>query len=193
MTAIIKINPHNCHNAQLASTLDSENPSIAPATMSKPVNNKLHSELTDNSQLRRYLAKRAQSSEDAADIYQESVARVLEQAQKRPITNPIAYAIRVARNLLISKPMSYENGIDEIDAPHTNPEYQMEESQRIDLIYEALKAMPEQRRKVFELRRINGESRQAIAQQLGISTEAVTRHISRAMVDIQKYIDAKTQ
>jgi RNA polymerase sigma-70 factor (ECF subfamily) len=53
--------------------------------------------------------------------------------------------------------------------------------------------MPEQRRRAFELRRLHGESRKAIAEQLGISMETVTRHITRALADIQRYIDSKTK
>ena len=49
--------------------------------------------------------------------------------------------------------------------------------------------MPVQRRRVFEMRRIEGQSRQAIASSLNISAEAVTKHISRAMADIQLHLD----
>ncbi|WP_228758006.1 RNA polymerase sigma factor [Idiomarina loihiensis] len=159
----------------------------------KTNNSKLYDCLTNNAQLRRYLSGRTRSSEEAADIYQESVARVLEQSRKSTINNPIGYAIRVARNLLTARPVDCDDDIDNLDSPKANPEYLLEEAQRIELISQALENMPEQRRRAFELRRLHGESRKAIAEQLGISMETVTRHITRALADIQRYIDSKTK
>ena len=70
-----------------------------------------------------------------------------------------------------------------------NPELHLETQQRIELIAQVINAMPVQRRRVFEMRRIEGQSRQAIASSLNISAEAVTKHISRAMADIQLHLD----
>lgn len=186
--------PQNCHNEGVPLAISAKRQGAPAADMSNKTNNsKLYDCLTNNAQLRRYLSGRTRCSEEAADIYQESVARVLEQSRKSTINNPIGYAIRVARNLLTARPVDCDDDIDNLDSPKANPEYLLEEAQRIELITQALENMPEQRRRAFELRRLHGESRKAIAEQLGISMETVTRHITRALADIQRYIDSKTK
>lgn len=186
--------PQNCHNEGVSLVFSAKRRGIQKAAMSdKKDNSKLYDCLTNNPQLRRYLSGRTRCSQEAADIYQESVVRVLEQSRKSTINNPIGYAIRVARNLLTTRSVDCDDDIDNIDSPKANPEYLLQEAQRIELISQALDSMPEQRRRAFELRRLHGESRKAIAEQLGISTETVTRHITRALADIQRYIDCKTK
>mgnify|MGYP006168079189 FL=1 len=49
--------------------------------------------------------------------------------------------------------------------------------------------MPALRRQVFVLYRVEGKSRSHIATLLQISEEAVSKHVSRALADIQRQID----
>lgn len=62
----------------------------------------------------------------------------------------------MARNLLTARPVDCDDDIDNLDSPKANPEYLLEEAQRIELISQALENMPEQRRRAFELRRLHG-------------------------------------
>lgn len=149
----------------------------------------LHQQLTEGNHLVRYLSRHASNADEAAEIYQESIVRVLEQAKQSAIHNPLAYVIRVARNLLIKTPDISLDDVDEMHCSQPNPEETVSQQQRVDLITQALNTMPSQRRRVFILRRMEGESRQAIAAILGISTDAVSKHLSRAMADIQRQLD----
>ena len=178
---------YNCNNAVVLSQTNPKSVIKMPE-VEEP---REQQSLSESSQLRRYLSRRAQCSDEAADIYQESVVRVLEQAKKSPISNPIAYAISIAKNLLSQRTPHNDDGIEELSTTQTNPELNLQRTQKLELIYQALERMPEQRRRVFELRRLHGENRESIANQLNISSETVTRHISRAMVDIQRYLDEK--
>lgn len=145
--------------------------------------------LINSKVLKQYLRRHAVNREEAADLYQESIARVLEQSRATVIDNPLAYAFRIARSLLSKRQTHETDDIDEQHCYRQNPELYLETQQRIELIAEVINAMPAQRRRVFELRRIEGHSRQAIAMRLNISAEAVTKHISRAMTDIQRHLD----
>jgi RNA polymerase sigma-70 factor (ECF subfamily) len=49
--------------------------------------------------------------------------------------------------------------------------------------------MPPLRRQVFVLLRMEGKSRSDIAALLQISEDAVSKHVSRALADIQRLID----
>lgn len=149
----------------------------------------LHQRLTEGNQLKRYLNRHAQNADEAAEIYQESIVRVLERAKESTIQNPLAYVIRVARNLLIKPANVTIDDVDDLECQGPTPEEEISQRQRVELITAALVAMPALRRQVFLLRRDQGESRQNIANKLELSVEAVSKHLSRAMADIQRYID----
>lgn len=151
----------------------------------------LHQALKNAEPLARYLQRNA-SSADAADIFQESVTRVLEQARQRPILNPLAYAFTVARHMLMRlKPVQAEEP-DLVLCQNANPEEMASIQQTVDLFSQALSAMPSLRRQVFVLLRMEGKSRSEIAALLQISEDAVSKHVSRALADIQRLVDQRT-
>lgn len=150
----------------------------------------IHRQIVEGAQLNRYLNRHAKSADEAADIYQESIVRVLEQSRRHRIDNPLAYAIRVARNLLSARHTEEESDdIDGIACSRYAPEEHVEHAQTCAQLSEVLESMPPLRKKVFILRRMEGETRQHIAKHLNISVEAVSKHLSRAMADVQRHLD----
>ncbi|MBU3020671.1 RNA polymerase sigma factor [Aestuariibacter sp. A3R04] len=146
--------------------------------------------LIDNQQqLCGYVKRHALNPDDAIDVYQESIVRVLEQARKTELKNPLAYAIRVARNLLLRNNQQEYDDLDSVECQRATPETQLHHVQRLKLVEEALQTMPELRRRVFTLRRINGKSVEEISNMLTMNEAAVSKHIVRAMADIQRYLD----
>lgn len=148
----------------------------------------VHQALKNADPLARYLQRNA-SSADAADIFQESVTRVLEQAKQRPILNPLAYAFTVARHMLMRLKPAQAEEPDLQPCQSANPEEMASMQQTVDLLSQALAAMPTLRRQVFVLLRMEGKSRSDIAALLQISEDAVSKHISRALADIQRLLD----
>ncbi|MEG0950238.1 MAG: sigma factor-like helix-turn-helix DNA-binding protein, partial [Bacteroidales bacterium] len=53
----------------------------------------------------------------------------------------------------------------------------------------AVAAMPTQRRKVFEMTKIDGMSMGEVAEQLSLSKRTVERHLYLAMTDLKKIIE----
>lgn len=152
--------------------------------------NDIHRQIVKGAQLNRYLNRHASNAEEAADIYQESIVRVLEQSRRHTIDNPLAYAIRIARNLLSMRSTQQDSDdIDSIACSRHTPEALAEQTQKCAQLTAVLNTMPPLRKKVFLLRRLEGETRQQIAKQLGISVDAVSKHLSRAMADVQQYLD----
>ncbi|WP_337842717.1 sigma-70 family RNA polymerase sigma factor [Rheinheimera sp.] len=145
-------------------------------------------ELENSGSLARYLERHA-SRADAADIFQESITRVLEQARQRPIQNPLAYAFTVARHMLMRLKTTAAESVDELVCQSANPEEQVSSQQTLALLEQALQQMPSQRRQAFVLYRMEGKSRSEIARLMQISDDAVSKHVSRALADIQRLID----
>lgn len=165
--------------------LDPHCPTPAP----DPLDERLTS---TNGPLKRYIQRIAPNSSDAADIYQESILRVIEQARSQPLRNPLAYAVRIARNLLINKPKLQALALDAVDGllcPTPCPEERTSQAQRAQLLQDFLATMPAQRREVLIRRRLQGESREQIATAMGISDEAVKKHMTRALADLQRFLD----
>ena len=82
------ISDHHINTAVSSLDMPEETPSSSLQTL---LNSKV---------LKQYLHRHSVNSEEAADLYQESIARVLEQSKATVFDNPLAYAFRVARNLL---------------------------------------------------------------------------------------------
>lgn len=139
--------------------------------------------------LKRFVQRHTDNATDVADLYQESITRVLEQAREQRINNPVAYAIRIARNLIINRSPVAHADETEMICPGPSPEEAVSHNQQLREIQLLLEAMPSLRREVFIRRRLNGERREDIARHLGISVEAVKKHISRALADIQRALD----
>lgn len=143
-----------------------------------------------SSQIKRYLNRHGSDASDVADYYQEAVVRVLEKAREQSIRNPVAYAMTIAKNLMAapSRTIALSDDMDP-ECPAPTPEQQAESDERFRHLQAVLQRMPPLRRGVLIRRRLHGESREAIARSLGISEEAVKKHITRAMSDLQQAID----
>ena len=141
--------------------------------------------------LRGFIAGRVRSAHEIDDVLQETMARTLRSADKHTLVNPIAYAMTVAKTVMFEHwrhgdkaahiPISEEEmGMDASSSLETT---QLNRAQLKDLS-DIVDAMPSLRREVFIRRRLEGQSREEIAGALGISLDAVKKHINRALVDI---------
>lgn len=156
----------------------------------KAVNTAVDAELVAGSpQIKRFLAKHSADEQEAADVYQESITRVLEQARDTSIQNPVAYAIRVARNLLSHRTPFSLGEEQELPCHRPSPEERADQTQQVERLTRFINSMPRLRREVFIRRRLHGESRAAIARSLGVSEESVKKHMTRALADFQRFVD----
>lgn len=148
--------------------------------------------LLAGNQLQRYVRSHSRNADEADEVYQEAIVRVLERARHDRILNPVAYAIRVARNLMISAGKNKVETDDELDFVSSTkfcPERTLSAQQKLAITERALAQMPPLRKKVFVMRRLHGQSREEISKALSLNVESVSKHITRAMADIQHYID----
>lgn len=139
--------------------------------------------------LLQFLRLRA-SEEDARDIAQESLARLLRYRDSEPAGawKPLLY--RIARNLLNEQwrrgyvRRERENvPVDSIELPDPAPlpEIAIQQAQQQAWLREAILSLPPRCRQVFVLVRIDGLSQGEAARQCGISVKTVEKHLAVAL------------
>lgn len=155
------------------------------------------------SQLHRFLTRRVQCPETAADLVQEVYLRLPQiQASVVSEVNVRAWLFRVAANLSIDHVRSqrrhseilneFYGGETEIDQAPTLYLATLDRD-RLKRVQNALEELPEQCAEVLYLSRIEGYSHAEIAGQLGISKSLVEKHVSRALNHCRRAVDEEDE
>jgi len=157
---------------------------------------RLHDGLKDQlAALRRSLLRRGRSSRnDIDDLIQEGYLRLCryEQRQNAPIRNPVAFLVDVVEKVHIDRVrravrtqrIFSDQPVEEVDCvdPTSSPEQDAEAQELIERIERSLADANPRTREAFLLHRFGGMSYLEIAKQFGISTQAVTNHIAKALL-----------
>ncbi len=121
--------------------------------------------------------------------------RLIEQSQKQDLANPLAYAYRVADSVVYAEARRSRVMADplDFDLPCDLPlaDEVLEQKQRVVVFESTLSKLSPTRRRIFIKRHLEGQSRQAIADDMNMSVEAVKKHLVRAMVDLAEALDAR--
>lgn len=147
--------------------------------------------------LRAWLVRRFPSLQDVDDIVQESYLRLVEARGRTEIATPKAYMFRVARNLVLDrlrheKVIAFEPLVegdasaveDECASVHQT----VTRDQRLEIMTQAIQALPTQCRHIFTLRKVHGLSQQEIAQRLGISQHTVSAQLTIGLNKCRQYV-----
>lgn len=130
------------------------------------------------------------SDADVDDLIQETYAILATRASVANIIDPRAYAYQVARSALFQKlrrakvvSIDYVADIGEFDVPEDAPSPEAAAISRSELtrVVRAIEAMPQQTRRAFWLRRVEGMPQREIAAQLQLSENTVEKHIARGI------------
>ncbi len=145
-----------------------------------------------------YVRRRSATAGDAEDVAQEAIMRVLARARETLITDPLSYAMRAARNILVDHARRIAHlqivDLEEADLPvdsGATPLEALDMRERLQLCQRALEAMPPLRREVFVRRRAGEESYETIARDLRLSIEAVQKHYSRAAQTLRRAAEGR--
>lgn len=145
--------------------------------------------------LRNFVSKRCTNNDNIDDIVQETFSRIFSKSDLSSIDNIYSYSCQVAKSVMYSdwqKSLKQPDSVQEIEqytSESNSPESQMINQRTILLIHQVLADMPTLRKKVFQLRRIDGLSREDISRTLDISEESVKKHITRAMLTITQQVE----
>lgn len=137
--------------------------------------------------LQQWLRRKTGCREQAADLAQDTFVRLLAQ-RKLELSHPRAYLSRIAQSLMIDQ---YRRRMLEqayLDSLAAMPEPIEISPQQRSLILETLlqidallDGLGERTREIFLMAQLDGMSHVAIARQLGVSANTVSKHFVRAM------------
>lgn len=149
--------------------------------------------VSENRRLLAYVRRRLKSAADAEDVAQEAILRVLARARETLIADPLSYAMRAARNIVVDRARRHDHQpLDDLDDadlpvdPGATPFEALEMNERLRLCQQALEAMPRLRKEVFVRRHAEDQSYARIAGDLKMSVEAVQKHYSRAAQTLRR-------
>jgi len=140
--------------------------------------------------LRAWLQARFPSLTDTDDLVQESYARLIRAREKGQVTNAKSYLFKTALNaaldILRRKKVIFFEGVGEFDQSSVLEERPdaseaASRTEELEILREAMQALPTRCRQVFTLRKLYGLSHREIATQLAISEKTVEEQVNRAM------------
>ncbi len=137
--------------------------------------------------LRAWLQSRFREETDLDDVLQEAYLRVLRAQAETPLQSPKAFLFAIARNIALDR-------LRHRTVVRTEPLVQNEQwdvlfddddvaetvcrNQELELLTQAIQALPDRCRQVFTLRKVYGMSQPDIAQKLGISASTVSAQMT---------------
>jgi RNA polymerase sigma-70 factor (family 1) len=136
------------------------------------------------------------SSQKAEEITQDIFLVLWNNRDKlRTIENFSAWIHIVARNKIISVMREKVRDIaiagaftEDVIEPLLNPSQQLESRETYKILLHGINQLPEKRREVFRLSRLNGLSNLEIAEQLQIHPVTVAQYIAKALVFLKAYL-----
>lgn len=140
--------------------------------------------------LRAYLHGRFPSLEDQDDIVQDTYARLLRARAAGTIRHPKAFLFTTARNAALDffrrKRGSSLNDVTQIDESSVLEDQPgvaelVSRDQELEILAEAVRALPDRCRQVVLLRYLDGLAYKEIAVQLDISSETVKAQLAKGM------------
>jgi RNA polymerase sigma factor (sigma-70 family) len=145
------------------------------------------------------VASRAGGGE-AADLVQEACLKIVEASRQGEIRSPMHMLFRIARNAVTDRLRArgraarlFQPPPANLDAADDRPdvEHAMIVSERLRRALAVIDAMPPKRREVFLLHRLEGLSYSQIARRSGVSIKTVEKHMSAAMAQLSRGVDAE--
>lgn len=140
-------------------------------------------------ELQRYLTRRLNCAQTAADLTQEVFLRLMRSESAGSVNNPRAYLYRIASNLLADhfrgvtqQPRLVGPSLWEMVPDETpSPERTLLSRDEVRRLERAIDRLPPRQREILLLHKFEGLSYRVIAERLGISENTVMVHMMRAL------------
>lgn len=148
--------------------------------------------------LRGFLAARTGCRETAGELAHESFVRLMTSERGEAILDPRAFLFRIAANLAIdhwrANPVRPEQFCDIAEHEHLaseapGPERHAAARQQLERLRRAVEGLPTKCRLIFVRHKFDGCLQSEIAEEFGISLNAVEKHLIRALVRLRQCLD----
>lgn len=145
----------------------------------------------------RSLLKMRARQEDVDDILQETFLRVLHANRKSQIKSPQGYLFTVSRNLVLeklnarSREISTEINDALLGSDESSAERALYYQQKFAMFNDALRALPEKKRRAILLRKFYGLSHKDIAKKMNVSVGSVEKYISSGIKQCKRSLSSK--
>lgn len=144
---------------------------------------------THHGWLHGWLRRSVGCSQQAADLVQDTFVRLLVRGQPIESRAPRALLARIARGLLIDHwrrdalERAYLDALAQLpETLHPSPEVRYEALQSLERIAQLLDGLKPAMRDAFLLYQLGGLNHAQVAQQLGVSSRTVERHVANALL-----------
>jgi RNA polymerase sigma factor (sigma-70 family) len=151
-------------------------------------------------ELRAYLRAKFPGHVDVDELVQETYARLIEAREHAPLRSPKAYLFATARNAAFDffrrRRIVAIDGVANVELlPVFEDRPGVVETvcqdQELQLLAEAIQALPERCRRVVTLRKLHGLSHREIARQLGIAENTVNAQVAIGVLRLRDYLRAR--
>lgn len=145
--------------------------------------------------VRRWLRRSLVVSGDVDDVIQEAYCRLADLGDPARIASPRAYFFQTARSIVLEQMRRARivriEAVTEIDAlriewDEPSPERIVGGREELDRVMQAVAALPDRCRRIFEMRRVLGLSQKDIAQRLGVTENIVENEAARGLKAVLK-------
>jgi RNA polymerase sigma factor (sigma-70 family) len=155
--------------------------------------------LENEAAIRRYLARCRASQQTIEDFAQETFLRGFAAEMRGEIKEPKAYLFQIAKTLVLEsvrkssraplQALEDSGGPDLVlDEDQAAAEEWLEGRRKLALFVRAVAELPDQCRKAFLMRRIEGLQYKQIANRMHISVSAVEKHVTAGLLKCTAYL-----
>ncbi len=147
--------------------------------------------------LRAWLNSRYAEQIDVDDVIQEALIRVLRAREEKDLESPKAYFFAIARNLALdhirrsrvvfNESIFCNEAMDLLDEAESIEET-VSRNQELEILTEAIQALPERCRRVFTLSKVYGMTYNQIAEEMGITFNTVSAQIANGLSKCREYM-----
>lgn len=153
------------------------------------------------SALEKYLARKLDSPEDAAEVAQEAFLRLHRLEEPERLDNARAFLFQVATNLAVDqlrrrklqfrllkaeRVLAEDSELNDTNASGVSPEQILGAQEKLRTIYAAVDELPLKVKQAFLLHRRNGMSYNDIAREMAVSVSSVEKYILQALKHCRK-------
>jgi RNA polymerase sigma factor (sigma-70 family) len=152
----------------------------------------------------RFLLRHGLTSEQAGDMLHDVYYRVIRQNEPSKLEQwPKAYLLKIAINLLRDKSrraktgaVVYENASEyepEMSVVDLSPEKQLQQTQQLQIIKQAIQELSDKQRKIFILHRFDNMTCKEISKEIGIPLRSVQRYLGESLAYCQRKLDRENR